>query len=342
MKRNAVLFSLVCSLSLSQSPAEELPLEIQRLPGNPIISPESSPTLGVNINGPSVIEVPDWVEDPLGAYYLYFAHHKGKFIRLAYADDPVGPWTIYEPGTLALEESHFPTGEIPLERVPESRRERVESLRENGYDPLYTHIASPEVLVVPERQEIRMYYHGMLESGSQVSRVAVSTDGLEFEALPELIARSYLRVFRWQGAWYGMAMPGIFYRSEDGLTGFDEGPSLFNPDMRHAALMIRDDTLYVFWTQVGHAPERILLSTIDISGDWSTWKTSDPVEVLRPETPWEGARLPIEPSTRGAAEGRVNQLRDPAVFEGDVGTWLYYAVAGESGLAVANIEFADK
>jgi hypothetical protein len=38
-----------------------------------------------------VIRVPDWVENPLGAYYLYFAHHKGDHIRLAYARDPAGP-----------------------------------------------------------------------------------------------------------------------------------------------------------------------------------------------------------------------------------------------------------
>ena len=27
----------------------------------------------VNINGPSLIKVPDWVKNPLGNYYLYFA-----------------------------------------------------------------------------------------------------------------------------------------------------------------------------------------------------------------------------------------------------------------------------
>ncbi|MFV1980611.1 MAG: hypothetical protein ACC655_05595, partial [Rhodothermia bacterium] len=41
----------------------------------------------VNVNGPSVIRVPDWINSPLGRYYLYFAHHRGSFIRMAYADD---------------------------------------------------------------------------------------------------------------------------------------------------------------------------------------------------------------------------------------------------------------
>ena len=38
-----------------------------------------------NINGPCLIKVPKWVENPLGKYYLYFAHHKGDRIKLAVA-----------------------------------------------------------------------------------------------------------------------------------------------------------------------------------------------------------------------------------------------------------------
>ena len=36
-------------------------------------------------------------------YYLYFAHHKGSYIRLAYGDAVAGPWTVFEPGVLSLE-----------------------------------------------------------------------------------------------------------------------------------------------------------------------------------------------------------------------------------------------
>ena len=56
-----------------------------RVVEGPIVSPGSSPAIGTNINGPSLIRVPDWVENPLGRYYLYFADHKGKSIRLAYS-----------------------------------------------------------------------------------------------------------------------------------------------------------------------------------------------------------------------------------------------------------------
>ena len=83
-------------------------LIIRRLLDHPIISQQMSPSLGNNINGPSLIRVPDWVPNPLGRYYLYFAHHKGRSIRLAYADQVTGPWTIWEAGALSLEDSLFP------------------------------------------------------------------------------------------------------------------------------------------------------------------------------------------------------------------------------------------
>src|ERR1700736_3516751 len=100
---------------------------------------------------------------------------------------------------------------------------------------------------------------------------------------------------------YALAMPEQFYRSKDGLHGFEPGPVLFNPNMRHSAVSKRGNELLVFWTQVGEAPERILLSRIDISGDWTGWKDSAPIEVLRPERSWEGADAPLTPSVRSTA-----------------------------------------
>jgi hypothetical protein len=66
-------------------------MRTHRLLDRPIITPDLHPTIGVNIQGPSMIRVPDWIRDRLGAYYLYFADHKGSYIRLAYTDHPVGP-----------------------------------------------------------------------------------------------------------------------------------------------------------------------------------------------------------------------------------------------------------
>jgi hypothetical protein len=48
-----------------------------RLKQNPLITVETSRSLGDNVNGPSIIRVPSWIPNPLGRYYAYFGHHKG-------------------------------------------------------------------------------------------------------------------------------------------------------------------------------------------------------------------------------------------------------------------------
>jgi hypothetical protein len=318
-------------------------VRVERLLDAPIIRPELDPTIGVNIQGPSLIRVPDWVEAPLGQYYLYFADHKGRYIRLAYADTLFGPWTIHPPGSLQIEGSCFLTDppEVPpaeLERIRKARGRAA--LSHDLLTEITTpHIASPDVHVDNTNRRIVMYFHGLEGINRQATRVAVSRDGIRFKARPEVLGRTYMRIFQHDGYTYAMSMPGQFYRSREGLSAFEEGPLLFNRDMRHAALLRRSDTLFVFWTQVGHAPERILVSTIDISGDWTTWTETDPVEVLRPERDWEGADAPLVPSVRSTAYGHVNQLRDPAIYEEDGRTFLLYAVAGESGIAIAQVHF---
>ncbi len=320
-------------------------VSVTRLLDEPIIGPELHPSLGVNIQGPSLIRTPEWLPNRLGEYYLYFADHKGLYIRLAYADELTGPWQVHAPGSLQIEESYFTPvrPEIPqaeLDALVEQRRAAGARVSHNlALELTEPHIASPDVHVDEENRRIVMYFHGLEGPGFQHSRVALSDDGISFTTMPENIGRSYMRIFEHDGMTYAMSMPGQFYRSADGLTNFEEGPRLFVPNMRHSALIARGNTLYVFWTRVGDAPEKILLSTIDISGDWSAWRESPEVEVLRPEFEWEGADAPIEPSVRSTAYGQVNQLRDPAIYvEGDE-VYLLYAVAGESGIALARVEF---
>ena len=82
-------------------------LSVERIGEGPIIHSGLHDSIGVNIQGPSLVRVPDWVEAPLGRYYLYFADHKGTYIRLAYADAVEGPWQIYAPGSLQLTQTPF-------------------------------------------------------------------------------------------------------------------------------------------------------------------------------------------------------------------------------------------
>src|SRR5436305_10406345 len=106
-------------------------MQVRRFPENPIIRPGMDQRMGDNINGPSLIRVPARIERPLGRYYLYFAHHDGRYIRLAYADDLHGPWQTHEAGVLPLAASYFAG-----------------------------HIASPDVQLDSEHRQIRLYYHG--------------------------------------------------------------------------------------------------------------------------------------------------------------------------------------
>jgi len=283
---------------------------IERLAGNPIIQPKMSSSIGTNINGPSLIRVPEWVSNPLGRYYLYFAHHKGTFIRLAYADDLSGHWKIYEPGVLRIEDSFC-----------------------------YNHIASPDVHIDESRKEIRMYFHGAnLDSVTQGTKVGISPDGMNFRCFDRWLGNPYFRVFRWNKRYFALGMPGIIYRSEDGLSNFENGPTLFGPNMRHSALKLEGNILSVFYSNAGDAPERILLSTIELTNDWMNWRESQAQIILEPEKLYEGADLPLVPSVRNLAPHRVRQLRDPAIFVEEGKTYLIYSVAGESGLAIAEIK----
>lgn len=321
----------------------DAPVKVTRLLDRPIIAPDTDPSIGPNIQGPSLIRVPEWVSGRLGKYYLYFADHKGKYIRLAYADNLLGPWRVHVPGSLQLE------GSFLLTEPPTGPPEAIETIRETPrpaflphdliVEATTPHIASPDVHVDERNRQIVMYYHGLNGLQQQVTRAATSTDGIRFAARPEILGRTYFRAFAHDGYTYAMSMPGQFYRSRNPLSEFVQGPLLFNPQMRHSALLKRGTTLYVFWTQVGHAPESIMVSTIDLSTGWSAWTATPGVEVLRPERTWEGADAPVIASQRSTAYGHVNQLRDPAVFEEGGRVFLLYAVAGESGIAIAEARF---
>ncbi len=303
-------------------------MRIERLADYPIITAAHDAPMvehgHANINGPSLIRVPDWVRDPLGRYYLYFAHHQGSYIRLAYADALAGPWRMHEPGTLQIDQT-----------------------------PFQGHIASPDVHVDPANRRIVMYYHGHDWTGlpwKQITCAAVSEDGLTFESFSEPLCQSYLRMFTWRGGHYGIAMPGQFYRSADGLTGFEGlDPTIadtlcgsrpfVHPTYlpRHFAVQVRGNTLRLFYTRIGDCPEHILTADVVLTDDWTRWQPDEPVSLLKPELPWEGAGREPVASRCGAVHEPACQLRDPAIYEEGGRMYLLYAVAGEHGIAIAEV-----
>src|SRR3990172_10875724 len=159
-----------------------------RFPENPLITLGMSPSLGDNANGPTVIRVPAWVEKPLGRYYMYFAHHSGRFIRLAYADALRGPWKIHEPGVLRVEETAFHRPQPdPADSPPGA----------------YPHVASPGIYIDETRRRLILWVHGVWTEGQrwpaaraqatawmrergygQFTQAAESRDGLSFEMRP--------------------------------------------------------------------------------------------------------------------------------------------------------------
>jgi hypothetical protein len=78
---------------------------------------------------------------------------------------------------------------------------------------------------------------------------------------------------------------------------------------------------------------------VRLDTDWRSWVESEPLEVLGPETADEGIRHPVQPSEYGAAIN-VCQLRDPGICVDDGKTYLFYSIAGEMGISLAELEIA--
>ncbi len=286
-----------------------------RLGDHPIITPAHFLTRedGSNINGPSLIRKPDWIDAP-GRYWLYFAHHQGESIRLAIADHLCGPYKLIEGGTLQRHQTHF-----------------------------NHHIASPDVHVDQVNKRIVMYYHGCCKADpksrwDQISCVAFSNDGVNFSSKRETLSPSYLRMFTWRGRHFGIVMYGILFRSADGLTAFEEGPQILHENARHLATLVRGDVLHLFYSCFGDFPERIVHRQVDLTDDWKQWRVGERTDILAPEFDYEGVNTPHIATALGRVTEPSYQLRDPAIFEEDGKTYLLYSVAGEYGIALAELK----
>ncbi len=333
------ILTIACILFVMMSDAQKV--SFTRFKSNPIITADMLPSKeeGDDINGPCLIEAPDWLPNKLGKYYLYFAHHKGKYIRLAFADDIHGPWKIYKPGALHIEDcicnvAPFASGESIRHTGAENAGDEV------------THIASPDVLIDSANKQLVLYFHCPLEyegKKGQYSLRAVSKDGIHFKADSTVLGDSYFRVFKYNNYYYSLARTGIVGRSKDGIAGFEKGNNPFSTKdsasrLRHVAVKVEGNTLYVFYSRIGDAPERILLSTINLNDNWLDWKASAPIEVATPATEYEGVNLPIEKSNAGLYYGKVRQLRDPYVFTENNKWYLLYSAAGESAIAMGELK----
>ena len=287
-----------------------------------------------------MVRVPEWVGKRLGRFYMYFAHHAGDRIRLAYADRVEGPWRVHEAGTLRVEQTPF----AGVESEP--------------------HLASPDVHVDEANRRLVMFYHGGYFQNEipdapvrqgvalsdreklmyrQATATAESRDGVTWKTINGLIGLPYWRRFVWDGRFYAMAMPGVFHMAlptTDGVSGYQRiEVELFTERMRHAAMLVEGDMLRVFYTNAGDMPERILMATVRLDRDWKKWRVMETETILLPEEGYEGGDLPLEASRRGVVYGRARQLRDPCVFVDEGRRYLFYAYAGEQGIAGAELVY---
>lgn len=321
------------------------------------------PADGDNINGPSLVRVPDWIEParrphPEARHYLYFAHHHGDHIRLAWASDLTGPWHLHAPGFGVL-------------RLGPGPRETRELPVGNGI-VLHGHVASPDVHLDHARRRFVMFFHaptrlvsGAAPSVEQVSYVALSEDGLNFQVEPVMLGYFYFRVFVVRGRHHAIANKGQLWLAPEGdepwhpPANFDFSSQLWqhvgNPltealhaetgnlaeHPRHVAVrVVGGDRLQCFFSSVGDLPERIRFVEIDVRDENpGRWRACPPIhDVLWPEMPWEGVERPLARSTLGAQVG-VRQLRDPCLFRDIDGVdYLLYTGGGEEGIGLARIE----
>tara|TARA_B100001113_G_scaffold351421_1_gene350449 strand:- start:1123 stop:2010 length:888 start_codon:yes stop_codon:yes gene_type:complete len=285
--------------------------------------------IGNNINGPSLIKAPNWLPNCLGRYYLYFGHHFGQNIRMAFSNNLTGPWNIYKGGVLHLKETPF-THERPNAKQPQWATEE-------GVDGLYPHIASPDVHINTREKSLEMFFHGLDHDGEQRSLRALSNDGLTWWVQSQRIKQTYLRVFRYKNIKYALGWGGQILRQNSDGT-FELGPWSFGDQgHRHASALVQGDKLHVVWTRIGDAPEQILYSTIDISLSWRDWYATEGQVILKPKFDWEGANLPISNSTVGGLTKQEHALRDPFLFEQNEEIYMLYAGGGETCIGIAKL-----
>lgn len=301
-------------------------IDIERL--GPIIEPSLLPPGdGGNINGPCCLEVPKWCKNRLGRFYLYFAHHRGSYIRLACSDALTHGW------------KNVPGGVLNLEK----------------FNDAHDHIASPEIFVDEEQKEIRLYFHAPSKTKKeQWTFLATSSDGLSFSEVVDVpLAPFYLRVFRFKEHFYGLSKGGNLWRSRNGRQEFEQGNNIFDKSLsneiwhnhkgsvRHVGILKKEECLLIFYSKIGDEPERIYCATVDLScDDWKLWQAGPQREVIRPEEKYEGAHLRLVESQAGTAHTPENALRDPYVFETSGHTYLFYSVQGECGIAVCKIKIS--
>jgi hypothetical protein len=338
--------------------AEPIITEQMFIDVNAVTFNQNGTTEGQKTNGPSLMKIPDWIApadraDPNAVYYLYFAHHQGNYIRMAWSVDLEGPYHLYNVGT-----------GVPLDERGVLSLDPNDELHIGNGIIIWKHIASPDVHIDELNQRIIMYFHSPNNGGGgQRSFVATSPFGLDFNGRVEPVAfgNSYFRVFSAYGDLYAISNGAKMYKALDAnnpwtppvdfnftnalWTLLDEANNPFISDLsdanllplqlRHSALRFVGDTMEVFYSrkeeyQDTGTEERLMLSRIDLSvGDWQLWdSTFPPEEVLKTELDWEGIDRPKDSK---------RLMCDPYIYEEDGVIYMFYTADMEHKIALATL-----
>lgn len=263
---------------------------------------------GNNINGPTLVKVPSFLLHKLGKYYLYFAHHNGKYIRMAYSDSICGPYTLYKDGVLSVKDT-----------------------------PGKNHIASPEIII--KENKFILYYHTVYNSGynTQSTFMAESYDGLSFVSTNTNISHPYFRYFEYQSNSYGIAMNGCLGQH---IYNFINNTIIDNHDIlentRHCHVKQIKNKLFIFYSVVGDCPEHICFSELCKNED-GTFYTLEQKSLIYPELEYEHNNSAPIKSKYGASFEKINQLRDPYVYVEDENVYILYSICGEQGIAISKL-----
>ena len=373
-KTKAIALAATATMIYNPASAQFDDDDVIRLNGSqPIITrsmfPSNRRSDGDNINGPSLIRVPNFISrgnrvNRDANYYLYFGHHGGEYIRMAWAENVTGPYRLYDAGASVGDRG-----------VLDDNRNRIDL--DNGVGIQDNHISSPDVHVETSPNRIVMYFHagGYRFEGrninSQRSFVNTSSRGAEFrrrDTEPVVLGDSYFKVFEDNNTLYAMDNRGIPRRARSfnnpwrPTNGYYNGNSLaslweqnnndFYQDairdernqgrsqrrLRHTGVRTAGREAQIFFSERGDNHEHIRVSRINLNvNSWNNWNPTYPGnELLRPVSGWEGGQFNRRNSEAGAAPENVSQLRDPDVFEDSDGSlYLLYSGRGEDAIGIA-------
>jgi len=188
---------------------------------------------------------------------------------------------------------------------------------------------------------LKMYYHGNFDTG-QGTLLATSKDGISFiNKTEEMLCKFYLRVFTYNGTQYGIAKNGnigsIIYNIDNNFEPLFE----FLPSSRHCHTIVKEDKLYITYSVMGHSPEHIRLCVLKLDEDVNKWDVLSDEPLIWPTFKYEGADTPVVASQPGSATARfgrrIQELRDPFIFEIKQKVYILYVTQGEQAIAYAEL-----